>query len=110
MSLCFQIEKVLGAKMLMIGVDECLQEKVHCESSCSNTLSKSDVPYSVFTNTTSFVGVRAVVEAQCVCKVPEVLCLNGGTQLSDRSVWRKLLHNWQLCGVRKTIDPPLSCV
>jgi hypothetical protein len=43
------------------------------------------MPYVVYTNTSSFVGVRAVVDPQCICHVAEPIeCLNGGTPLGAR--------------------------
>jgi len=77
---CLQIEEELGVTLLMINIDECLIERASCEASCTNFLAKSAVPSAVYTNTTSFVGVRAVVDPMCTCTVPEPLvCLNGGT-------------------------------
>ncbi|XP_063231568.1 DE-cadherin [Bacillus rossius redtenbacheri] len=75
-----ELEQELGVKILMFSIDECLLEKVSCETSCTNFLNKSNVPYAVYTNTTSFVGVRAVVDPLCTCVVQEKsFCLNGGT-------------------------------
>lgn len=69
----------------MVGIDECLVEKTFCESSCTNILSKSTTPYAVYTNTSSFVGVNAVVDPACECQPnPEIHCLNGGTRIGDR--------------------------
>ncbi|XP_049959690.1 DE-cadherin [Schistocerca serialis cubense] len=81
-----EIERDLGVKMLMINIDECLLEKVYCESSCRNFLNKTNKPYAVYTNTSSFVGVRAVVDPICSCAVlPErIVCLNGGTAVGER--------------------------
>lgn len=63
----------------MIKIDECLIEKEQCEDSCRNVLIKNNVPLSVYTNTSSFVGVSARVESECTCEVTEPLdCLNGG--------------------------------
>lgn len=74
------IEQELGVTLLMINIDECLIEKASCESSCTNFLTKSTMPSTVYTNTTSFVGVHAVVDPMCTCTVSEQLvCLNGGT-------------------------------
>lgn len=79
-----KLEEELGAKMLMINIDECLIERIKCESSCTNVLHKSSVPLQVYTNTTSFVGVNAFTQADCVCAVPQrVVCLNGGTPFDD---------------------------
>lgn len=74
------IEQELGVTLLMINIDECIIEKASCEASCTNFLTKSNTPSPVYTNTTSFVGVHAVVDPMCTCSVPEPLvCLNGGT-------------------------------
>lgn len=75
-----QFEKELGLKMLMINIDECIIEKYKCESSCTNILHKSNVPLLIYTNTTSFVGVNAFIQAECVCNfTAQQFCLNGGT-------------------------------
>ncbi|KAE8744365.1 hypothetical protein FOCC_FOCC009018 [Frankliniella occidentalis] len=79
-----QIERELGVSILMVNIDECLVEKNFCESSCTNYLSKSTTPYAVYTNTSSFVGVNAVVDPVCQCMPePEIHCLNGGTRIGD---------------------------
>lgn len=85
-----ELESALGMRVLMINIDECLVERVHCEGvgSCSNVLHKSSVPAQVFTNRTSFVGVNAFVQAECVCQstaaaVPQLSCLNGGTPADE---------------------------
>lgn len=80
------LEEELGLKMMMISIDECIQEKLRCELSCKNVLHKSSVPIAVYTNTSSFVGVNAFVQAECVCEAPPVIneCLNGGTPFNDK--------------------------
>lgn len=68
----------------MINIDECMEEKVNCESSCTNHLEKSTTPYVVYTNKTSFVGVSAIVRADCTCAAPPlVICQNGGTPFDN---------------------------
>ncbi|EFN77871.1 DE-cadherin [Harpegnathos saltator] len=80
-----EIEREMRADILLVNIDECLFEKVHCNNSCRSYLNASTVPYSVYTNTSSFVGVRAVVDPQCTCHVAEpIVCLNGGTPLAER--------------------------
>ncbi|XP_062128404.1 DE-cadherin [Drosophila sulfurigaster albostrigata] len=76
-----RLEQDLGLQMLMVNIDECLIERLKCESSCYNQLTKSSVPYVIYSNTSSFVGVYAFVQAQCGCQAPPatVHCLNGGT-------------------------------
>ena len=74
-----QLEEELQSKIYMVKIDECLIEKEQCEDSCRNVLMKNNVPLSVYTNTTSFVGVSARVESECTCDVVEpLICLNGG--------------------------------
>ncbi|KAL6446112.1 hypothetical protein ACFW04_001038 [Cataglyphis niger] len=80
-----QIEREMKADILLVNIDECLSEKVHCNSSCRNFLNISTIPYSVYTNISSFVGVRAIVDPLCTCTVAEpIVCLNGGTPLAER--------------------------
>ncbi|EZA51390.1 DE-cadherin [Ooceraea biroi] len=81
-----EIEREMKADILLVNIDECLFEQVHCNSSCRSFLNASTVPYAVYTNTSSFVGVRAVVDPQCTCHVAEPIttCLNGGTPLAQR--------------------------
>ncbi|CAO1327367.1 unnamed protein product [Diamesa tonsa] len=81
-----KLENELGLKMQMINIDECLIERSKCELSCYNVLEKSNVPLSVFTNQTSFVGVNAFVRAECGCREPNhgpIVCLNGGTAFDN---------------------------
>ncbi|KAG8237691.1 hypothetical protein J437_LFUL017859 [Ladona fulva] len=75
------LERALDAEIQMVSIDECLVEKAICESSCINVLSKSSTPSVVFTNVSSFVGVKAIVDPLCECLAPhnEIHCLNGGT-------------------------------
>ena len=69
----------------MVNIDECLIEKEYCnESSCKNVLNKSPVPIAVYTNRTTFVGVKAVIDPLCNCEmVSRPVCHNGGTLLSN---------------------------
>ncbi|KAH9632588.1 hypothetical protein HF086_012395 [Spodoptera exigua] len=62
-----KLEEELQSKIYMVKIDECLVEKEQCEDSCRNVLMKNNVPLSVYTNTTSFVGVSARVESECTC-------------------------------------------
>ncbi|XP_076295603.1 DE-cadherin isoform X2 [Lasioglossum baleicum] len=79
------IERELETTVLLVNIDECLFEKQHCNNSCRSYLNASTIPYAVFTNTSSFVGVRAVVDPQCTCHVAEpIVCLNGGTPMTER--------------------------
>ncbi|XP_025422894.1 DE-cadherin isoform X3 [Sipha flava] len=84
-----ELEKDLGVVFLMVNIDECLVEKLYCDTSCSNFLNKSNKPAAVYTNTTSFVGIRAVIDpfcsdSQCGQKEPTIIpCHNGGTPRSD---------------------------
>ncbi|XP_044765888.1 DE-cadherin [Coccinella septempunctata] len=73
-----KLEKELGFHMHLIGISECLDEAACNGLSCSNELSIKREPAVVFTNKTSFVGVKAVVEKICECRtrVPDG-CYNG---------------------------------
>lgn len=63
-----EIEQSVGINITMVGIDECLYENVNCEDSCTNVLKVyGDNPAMVNANRTSFVGVRARVEAVCTC-------------------------------------------
>ncbi|KAH8362009.1 hypothetical protein KR200_001667, partial [Drosophila serrata] len=74
------LENELDLQMLMVNIDECLIERFKCEASCTNELHKSSVPYMIYSNITSFVGVNAFVQAECTCEAPLIShCLNGGT-------------------------------
>ncbi|XP_053615314.1 DE-cadherin isoform X2 [Plodia interpunctella] len=80
-----KLEEELQAKIYMVKIDECLIEKEQCADSCRNVLMKNNVPLSVYTNTTSFVGVSARVESECTCDVVDTLiCLNGGTPIANQ--------------------------
>ncbi|RZF43960.1 hypothetical protein LSTR_LSTR006768 [Laodelphax striatellus] len=80
------LERALGVKILMVNIDECLLEKKYCEGDCINFLNKSNSPSPVYTNTTTFVGVNAVIEPFCSCQFPKkqlTICHNGGTPVGD---------------------------
>ncbi|XP_034179895.1 DE-cadherin [Osmia lignaria lignaria] len=80
-----EIERELKTDVLLVNIDECLFEKLHCNNSCRSYLNVSTEPYAVYTNTSSFVGVRAIVDPLCTCHIAEPLvCLNGGTPLAER--------------------------
>ncbi|XP_045482485.1 DE-cadherin [Harmonia axyridis] len=73
-----KLEKELGIHMHMIGISECLSEAACDGLSCSNDLKIKSEPAVVFTNKTSFVGVKAVVEKICECRTPiPNSCYNG---------------------------------
>lgn len=79
-----EIERELGIQMYMINIDECIIERAKCESSCYNEFYATSVPIQVYTNTTSFVGVNAFVQAECLCYAPPTMvCYNGGTQVDE---------------------------
>lgn len=70
----------------MISINECLNENAcGVGNSCSNKLQINDEePAVVYTNRTSFVGVKSTVEAKCDC-FDHILttCLNGGVMDSS---------------------------
>lgn len=78
----------------MINIDECLIERQYCPTSCVNFLNKSKIPHAIYTNTSSFVGVEAVIDPLCSCSIREhLVCLNGGTPLVDRYIYALLDHS-----------------
>ena len=88
MNLFLQFEDVIGVRILMVPIDECLGEK--CESAgCSNRLVATMDPLLINTNGTSIVGITAYVEVECTCASREYedndlicrpdTCFNGGT-------------------------------
>ena len=86
-------ERDLSINITMVGIDECLHENANCEGSCTNSLEISSLPYMVNANRTSLVGVRVLVEAECVCgarnfekqeSCRNVHCYNGGRCLEGR--------------------------
>ncbi|XP_057317879.1 DE-cadherin isoform X1 [Microplitis mediator] len=98
------IERELEMDIMMVSIDECLQEQVHCNNSCRNYLNISGTrPYVVYTNLTSFVGVRAIVDPQCTCHVAEpIVCLNGGTPLLAGTPMR----SGEIIGTERCECPP----
>ncbi|XP_050313481.1 DE-cadherin [Anthonomus grandis grandis] len=81
-----ELESNLNIKFEMISINECLKEEACGEgNSCLNHLYINDEePAVVYTNKTSFVGVKSIVQAKCDCYIPPPQeCLNNGT-MSDR--------------------------
>ncbi|XP_060537347.1 DE-cadherin [Cylas formicarius] len=75
-----KLESELGVEFVMISINECVNEsRCALGSSCSNQLNIHDEPAVVFTNRTSFVGVKAIVDTVCDC-IPRLVreCFNGG--------------------------------
>ena len=69
-----QLESVLGAVIVMNGIDPCLDElKSPCSAGCTNQMKISTVPYHSFSRSASFVGVKARVLAQCSCPYQAVI-------------------------------------
>lgn len=62
-----ELEIELGITIEQIGVSECLNETVCNGSSCTSNLNILEEPAVIFGNKTSFVGVKAIVEALCSC-------------------------------------------
>lgn len=69
-----QLESLLGAVIVMNGIDPCLDElKSPCSAGCTNQMKISTVPYHSFSRSASFVGVKARVLAQCSCPYQAVI-------------------------------------
>lgn len=91
------LEKALGIEFVMIDIDECANENV-CDKgkSCFNKLEIDNQPAAVFTNKTSFVGVRAVVQPSCQSE------WNGGACLRNDDMGEE-----ELCTCLPGYDGPL---
>lgn len=77
------MEQDLGVDFIMVNINECLLG-TSCNSSCTNDLVIENEPAVVFTNKTSFVGVKAVAKASCECRKRKVVeCFNGGSPIED---------------------------
>lgn len=96
---CVQIEEVAGLQVQQVGVDECLEERRHCEGSCTTRL-EVGAGEVVNANTTVLVGVRVAVVAECLCSAldytrPESCrarpCYNGGRCVEGRFGIRYLI-------------------
>lgn len=87
---CIKFEDLLGVKLVMSPINECLIER--CESGgCSNILVSTGHPILINTNSTSYVGVMTYVQVDCICaaktftdnnqdvECQPATCLNGGT-------------------------------
>lgn len=91
------LSRALNVEIAMIRIDECMDEiNGKCSGgSCANELRIENQPVTIYTNTTSFVGVQARVVPFCGCVAPRPMsrsctpnpCLNNGTceHLSDGS-------------------------
>ncbi|XP_064117207.1 neural-cadherin-like isoform X1 [Macrobrachium nipponense] len=87
-----EIEEEVGIQILMVGINECLYENVHCDGSCTNRVKILKSQYLVDANRTSFVGVHTRVVPDCVCGARDFYaenscrpnpCLNGGQCIED---------------------------
>eukprot|EP00096_Caligus_rogercresseyi_P016358 TRINITY_DN898_c0_g1_i1.p1 TRINITY_DN898_c0_g1~~TRINITY_DN898_c0_g1_i1.p1 ORF type:complete len:1540 (+),score=519.42 TRINITY_DN898_c0_g1_i1:230-4849(+) len=97
-----ELETALDLEVVMFKIDECLYEGISCPEGegCTNYLDIDEAPVTVYTNTSSFVGVGARVKPYCSCSLPENdahrrslskykdpcsrnPCLNGGNCISD---------------------------
>ncbi|XP_054283546.1 neural-cadherin-like [Macrosteles quadrilineatus] len=86
------IEEAVKLNITMVGVDECVDERRHCEGSCTSRLEVGGSSL-VNANTTVLAGVRVVAVAECLCGAldysrPETCrsrpCFNGGRCIEGR--------------------------
>ncbi|XP_049294211.1 DE-cadherin-like [Anopheles funestus] len=61
-----QLEDDVGVPVVTVGIDECVLKGCSCKGSCKNNIYKSNYPITISTNTISFVGVNAFVQADCM--------------------------------------------
>ncbi|CAH0562384.1 unnamed protein product [Brassicogethes aeneus] len=78
------LETKLNVDFEMISINECVNISVCPGKDCVSRLAIKEEPAVVFTNKTSFVGVKAITEALCdTCERPNKECLNGGTSIDN---------------------------
>ena len=66
---------------MTVGIDECIAKGHMCIQACKNKVHRSQKSIVVHTNTSSFVGMTTLVQAECIPQIESslVACLNGGT-------------------------------
>ncbi|XP_041772887.1 DE-cadherin-like isoform X1 [Anopheles merus] len=76
-----QLEEDVGYRIVTVGIDECIEKGHTCTQTCKNKVLKTAKPIVVNTNTSSFVGMTTLVQAQCIPQIESslVACFNGGT-------------------------------
>ncbi|XP_061502466.1 DE-cadherin [Anopheles gambiae] len=76
-----KLEEDVGYRIVSVGIDECIAKGHMCKQACKNRVHRSQKPIVVHTNTSSFVGMTTLVQAQCIPQIESslVACLNGGT-------------------------------
>ncbi|XP_066968093.1 neural-cadherin-like isoform X2 [Macrobrachium rosenbergii] len=62
-----EIERELGLSIVLVGIDECLYENLHCDGSCTSKIEVVQPQYLIDANRTSFTGVQIKVIPECVC-------------------------------------------
>ncbi|XP_068236938.1 neural-cadherin-like [Palaemon carinicauda] len=65
------IERYIGLSIIMIGLNECLDENVPCDGSCTSKFVLSYKPYLVDANRTSIVSVNVEELPECVCQATD---------------------------------------
>lgn len=81
------LEREVGFPIDKIGIDECEANPNMCEQLCRNKVYRSSKPIVVNTNVTSFVGITAFVQADCITET--LSCTNGGTLENNKCVCPK---------------------
>ncbi|XP_068200505.1 neural-cadherin-like [Palaemon carinicauda] len=79
-----EIERNVGLNIVMIGINECLDENVPCDGSCTSKLIISDKPYLVDANRTSLVSVDVKVIPDCTCQAKDFTTKDVRQQVSCR--------------------------
>ncbi|XP_066975574.1 neural-cadherin-like [Macrobrachium rosenbergii] len=79
-----EIERKVGLSIVMIGINECLDENVPCDGSCTSKLIISDKPYLVDANRTSLVSVDVQVIPDCTCQARDFTGKEVKKQVSCR--------------------------
>uniref|UniRef100_A0A182PD60 Cadherin domain-containing protein n=1 Tax=Anopheles epiroticus TaxID=199890 RepID=A0A182PD60_9DIPT len=61
-----KLEEDVGYRIVMIGIDECIQQGDICDRTCKNKVQPSHKSIVVHTNVTSFVGITTFTQAECI--------------------------------------------
>ncbi|XP_049293495.1 DE-cadherin-like [Anopheles funestus] len=82
------LEEEVGFPIEMIGIDECELKNRTCEQSCRNKVYGSSEPIVINANATSFIGITAYVQGECISDTSPSLftCFNGGTHIDNTCI------------------------
>ncbi|XP_066976565.1 neural-cadherin-like isoform X1 [Macrobrachium rosenbergii] len=89
-----EIERRLSLNIIMVGINECFYENLHCDGSCTSKLEVLKPHHLIDANSTSFVGLQTKVIPECVCGARDFSteescrpnpCYNNGQCIEEES-------------------------